>query len=94
MKGKLTLLAVVLFFITSLLIFAGGQSSVGTEMQDTLIWANDREMDIVLPYYDESRTVIVTSLLTHDTLLYRDPDTFEYKPLLATSYKWIDDQTM
>lgn len=29
-----------------------------------------------------------------DTLIYRDPETFEYKPLLATSWKWVDDVTL
>ncbi len=29
-----------------------------------------------------------------DDLLYRDPVTMEYKPLLAKSYKWVDNKTL
>ncbi len=29
-----------------------------------------------------------------DTLIYRDPETFQLKPLLATSWKYVDDTTL
>lgn len=29
-----------------------------------------------------------------DTLIYRDPVSFEYKPALATAWRWVDDKTL
>jgi len=60
---------------------------------DTLVWATDRDAEIILPYYNPIREVVIMSTLGWDTLLYRN-EKFEYEPLLAKSYKWIDDVTM
>ena len=46
------------------------------------------------PYYNQQRSGIVLLHQAWDTLLYRDPETFQNKPLLAESYKWIDDTTL
>ena len=61
---------------------------------DSLIWATDREVNVPLPYYENVREMVVMSRLVWDTLLYRDPKTFEYKPQLATDYKWVDNVTI
>ncbi|MBN4083183.1 ABC transporter substrate-binding protein [bacterium AH-315-B06] len=61
---------------------------------DTLVWSTDREINVPLPYYEQVREIVVMNHHTFDTLLYRDPKTNEYLPLLATSYKWINDVTM
>ncbi len=61
---------------------------------DTLVWSTDREINAPLPYYEQVREIVVMNFHTFDTLLYRDPKTNEIGPLLATSYKWIDDVTM
>ena len=61
---------------------------------DTLVWSTDREVDIADPYYNNVREMVVMGRLAWDNLLYRDTETFEYKPLLAKSYKWVDDVTM
>ena len=45
------------------------------------------------PYFNQLRTGVVISHQAWDGLVYRDPDTFEAKPLLATSWKLIDDST-
>ncbi len=39
---------------------------------------------IVDPYYNQLRTGLVLAHQAWDTLIYRDPDTFQIKPLLAT----------
>ena len=46
------------------------------------------------PYYNQQRSGIVLLHQAWDTLLYRDPETFQNKPLLAESYKWVDDTTL
>ena len=45
------------------------------------------------PYYNSLRTGLVLAHQAWDTLVYRDPDTFQIKPLLATSWKQTDDTT-
>ena len=45
-------------------------------------------------YYNSLRTGLVLSHQVWDTLIYRDPETFQLKPLLATSWKYADDTTL
>ncbi len=45
-------------------------------------------------YYNSLRTGLVVSHHVWDTLIYRDPETFQLKPLLATSWKYVDDTTI
>ncbi|MCG8547708.1 MAG: ABC transporter substrate-binding protein [Alphaproteobacteria bacterium] len=61
---------------------------------DSLVWATDREVNVPLPYFENVREMVIMSRLVWDTLLYRDPKTFEYKPQLATDYKWVDNVTI
>jgi peptide/nickel transport system substrate-binding protein len=48
----------------------------------------------VTPYYNQLRTGIVLGHQAWDSLVYRDPETFQIKPLLAESYKWADETTL
>jgi peptide/nickel transport system substrate-binding protein len=48
----------------------------------------------ITPYYNQLRSGIVIGHQAWDSLVYRDPETFEIKPLLASSYKWTDDKTL
>ena len=45
-------------------------------------------------YYNSLRTGLVVSHHVWDTLIYRDPETFQLKPLLATSWRYVDDTTL
>ena len=45
-------------------------------------------------YYNSLRTGLVVAHHAWDTLIYRDPETFQLKPLLATSWKYVDDTTI
>jgi peptide/nickel transport system substrate-binding protein len=45
-------------------------------------------------YYGATRTGIWFSFLVWDTLVYRDPVSGEYQPLLASKWSWIDDKTL
>ncbi len=48
----------------------------------------------VTPYYNQLRTGTVIGHQVWDSLIYRDPETFQLKPLLAESYKWADETTL
>jgi len=45
-------------------------------------------------YYNSLREGYVVQIHAQDGLVYRDPDTFQIKPLLATSWKPVDDTTI
>ncbi|TCR65301.1 peptide/nickel transport system substrate-binding protein [Bosea sp. BK604] len=61
---------------------------------DTLTFATASEVDTVDLYYQNLREVVIIAQQMCDTLMYRDPRSNEYKPLLGTSYRWIDDKTL
>ncbi len=46
------------------------------------------------PYYNQLRSGIILAHQAWDYLVYRDPETLRIKPLLAESYKWVDDTTI
>lgn len=48
----------------------------------------------VTPYYNQLRSGLVLGHQVWDSLVYRDPETFQIKPLLAESYKWADETTL
>ncbi len=61
---------------------------------DTLrVYWRDQINDID-PYYNSLRTGLIVAHHAWDTLVYRDPDGFAMKPLLATSWKWVDPTTL
>jgi peptide/nickel transport system substrate-binding protein len=46
------------------------------------------------PYYNNQRTGLILSHTAFDMLVYREPSTFEIKPLLATEWKLVDNGTI
>ena len=88
MKDKLIIaVALAATALTSTTALAG-------KATDTLNWSTTREIDVALPYYNNVREMVILQRHTWDNLLYRDTKTYEYKPLLATSYKWVDNKTL
>src|SRR5918996_3712684 len=61
---------------------------------DTLVWATDRDETVIDRYYNNPRELVIIGHTAWDGLLHRNLETGEYEPLLATSYKWVDDTTM
>jgi len=45
-------------------------------------------------YINTARDGVVMTMQVYDNLIYRNPKTFEYEPLLATSWDRIDDRTI
>ncbi|AXX97713.1 ABC transporter substrate-binding protein [Profundibacter amoris] len=64
--------------------------------------ADDNTLNIALglenynmdSYFTTHRIGIIMTRHIWDSLLYRDPVDFSYKPALATSFEWIDDTTI
>jgi peptide/nickel transport system substrate-binding protein len=48
----------------------------------------------VTPYFNSLRAGFVLAHQAWDCLLYRDPETFQLKPALATAFRWLDDTTI
>ncbi len=46
------------------------------------------------PYYNSQRTGLIQAHHAWDTLVYREPSTFEMKPLIATAWKLVDPVTL
>lgn len=61
---------------------------------DTFTWTTGRELAFTLPYFVTSREQLIIESLSHDTLVYRAPQSGQYEPLLATSWRWVDDLTL
>jgi peptide/nickel transport system substrate-binding protein len=61
---------------------------------DTLNIATTKELENADRYFNTAREGIIFARHVFDNLLYRDPKTYEYKPLLAKSFNWVDDTTM
>lgn len=63
--------------------------------RDTLRIALGGSLEVIDPYYTGDREVtMVIGEMVFDTLIYRDPVSFEHKPLLATAWRWNDEVTL
>ncbi len=71
-----------------------GVPAMAQKAQDTLrvVWRD--AVPNVDPYYNDQRTGLIVAHHVWDTLIYRDPETFQLKPLLAISWKYTDDTTL
>ena len=61
---------------------------------DTLRIAWGGELATLDRYYNVLREGILVGRLIWDSLLYKDPKTLEFKPLLAKSFRFVDQTTM
>lgn len=61
---------------------------------DTLNIALDLDIESLDIYMTSSRSGIIAGRMVYDTLLDRDARTREFKPLLAKSYRYINDRTL
>lgn len=76
-------------------VAAAMQPALAQKSADTLRWASTASITAVDPYSNAHReALIVNAQLVWDTLIHRDPETGQYKPLLAKSWRWINDTTL
>ena len=79
---------------TALLSFFLQTSAHASKADDTLVYASDSEPENISPYHNDVREGVILGRLIWDTLIYRDPDSGEYKPMLAKSWKQVDNKTI
>jgi peptide/nickel transport system substrate-binding protein len=84
-----TLLAALALSATAAAMPAQAQKSA-----DTLRIVFRDAVTNIDPYYNQLRTGLVIAHQAWDTLVYRDPETFAPKPLLATGWTIVDDTTI
>jgi peptide/nickel transport system substrate-binding protein len=70
-----------------------GPAAAGKK-DNTLTFAWSKELESLDRYFNTAREGMIVSRHICDDLLYRDPVTMEYKPLLAKPYKWVDNKTL
>ena len=68
--------------------------ALAAKKDNTVRFAYDQVIENVDPYFNNVRLGVILGANVWDTLIYRDPETNEYKGQLATSWKWIDDKTL
>ncbi len=80
--------------LLTLLLCVPAAPAVAQKAQDVLrvVWRD--AVPNVDPYYNNQRTGLIVAHHVWDTLIYRDPETFQLKPLLATSWRYTDDTTL
>ena len=81
------LLAVATLVLTPIAAHAG-------KADDTFNAAFQLNLPSFDPYFAGGREGYLLGTLAFDGLVYRDPNTFEMKPLLATAWRQIDDFTL
>lgn len=69
-------------------------SAFAGKKDDTLRFASNLEVENVDAYFNNAREGIVLARLIWDQLIWRNPKTGEYKPSLATSWKWVNPTTL
>jgi len=68
--------------------------ALAQKAQDTLRIAWRDALADVDPYRNTLRTGLILAHHAWDTLIYRDPETLQLKPLLATSWRYADPMTL
>ncbi|WP_228854492.1 ABC transporter substrate-binding protein [Desulfomarina profundi] len=92
MKKSTKLLSLLLVVFIS--CFCYFQPAFADKKNDTLNIAFSKELETLDRYFNTAREGIVVARHVFDNLLYRDPVTYEYKGLLAKSFKWNSNTEM
>ena len=93
MKGAKQAKAVALAVVAAASV-AIAQPSWAGKKNDTLVTAVQREVRNLDGLYTTSRHTLILMQNTDDGLTYVDPQTFEYKPAVAKSFKFVNDTTL
>lgn len=93
MQGAKTL-RVALSALVATAAIGLSQVAVAGKSDDTLTAAVQREVRNVDGLYTNSRHTLILMQLTDDGLVYVNPKTFKYEPLVAKSFEYVDDKTL
>jgi peptide/nickel transport system substrate-binding protein len=81
--------------LAAFLLVATAGPAMAQKSANTLRWATNVPLPSPDPYYNEFReSLLINAQLIFDSLVYRDPSTGTYEPLLATSWTWRDTTTL
>jgi len=80
--------------VAALSLLGAAQQAQAQKSADTLRIVFRDGVPNIDPYYNQLRTGLMIQHQAWDALVYRDPDTFEIKPLLATEWKFVDPVTL
>ncbi|WP_375466118.1 ABC transporter substrate-binding protein [uncultured Methylobacterium sp.] len=80
--------------LAAVLAFLNAAPALAGKAEDTLVYASDTEPENVSPYHNSAREGVILARNVWDTLIYRDPATGQYRPMLATAWTWVDDTTL
>ncbi len=75
-------------------LLCGTGLAAASKKDDTIRFAYDQAPESVDPFFNNVRIGVIIGANVWDTLIFRDPKTNEYKGLLATSWKQVDDRTI
>jgi len=87
MKSRLLLAAVAALGLAGF----GAVPSYADKSDDTLHIVWKESVPNVDPYFNQLRSGFIMAGLVMDTLVFKNPNTGEFQPLLATSWEWLDD---
>lgn len=89
-----TIRALVIAIVGVVALTAGGPAAHADKKGDVLRFANDQTPESLDPYFNNVQIGQIVSHHVWDHLIERDPKTGEYRPSLATAWRWIDDTTL
>ena len=75
------------------LVLAAGPA-VAARQDNTIRFAYDQAPENIDHFFNNVRIVVIIGQHVWDTLVYRDPNTREYKGQLASAWRQIDDRTL
>ena len=79
---------------TALLSSVFAAPALAGKADNTIRFAYDQAPESVDPFFNNVRIGVIIGQHVWDTLVYRDPNTNEYKGQLATAWRQIDDRTV
>jgi peptide/nickel transport system substrate-binding protein len=91
-KKSINLLSISLMILMCCSCFL--PSAFADKKNDTLNIAFSKELETLDRYFNTAREGIVIARHAYDNLLYRDPVTYEYKGLIAKTFKWDSNTQM
>ncbi|MCY4185024.1 MAG: ABC transporter substrate-binding protein [Rhodobacteraceae bacterium] len=83
----------MVFSLFMMFCMMGTVSNAGPE-DNSLNIAWSGELATLDRYYNTLREGIIVGRLVWDSLLFKNPDTLEFEPLLAKSYRFVDETTI
>ena len=75
-------------------VLAAAAPALAGKRDQSVKFAYDQAPENVDPFFNNVRIGVIIGQHVWDTLVYRDPNTNEYKGQLATAWRQVDDKTL